>query len=105
MGTSGRIRRLSIQRLQAAEGGALVEAAAAWAAGEVVIGGVLELEGAEGAPETVAEGAALAAEAADVPDDPIAEDEGEEDAEVEEHEHREGDVDHGEASGDGVGRA
>ncbi len=80
--------------LQTAEWDALVEAAAAGAAGEIFGSGVFVLEGAEGAAEAVAEGLALAAEAGEAPGDPIAEDEREECAEVDEHHHRERGVHH-----------
>jgi hypothetical protein len=87
---------------EGSEGGALVQAAAVGAAGEEVVGGVFELEGAEGAAETVLESLALDAQAADVPDDPIGEDQGEEAAEIDEDHLGQGSADHGEASGSGV---
>jgi hypothetical protein len=91
--------------LQGAEGRALIQAAATGAAGEKVVGVVLELEGAEGAAEAMAEGLALQAEAADVPDDPIGEDQGKEAAEIDEYHQGERRADHRDASGAGVGSA
>ena len=89
-----RSARRVLPRLQAAEAIALIQAAAAWAAGEHFVGEILELATASGAAVDVAKGEAFAPLAAPFEDEPGSENTGQQAAEADENEDAERDANH-----------
>ena len=89
-----RSARRVLPRLQAAEAIALIQAAAARAAGEHFVGEILELATASGAAVDVAKGEAFAPLAAPFEDEPGSENTGQQAAEADENEDAEGDANH-----------
>ena len=83
-----------LPRLQAAEAVALIQAAAAWAAGEHFVGEILELATASGAAIDVAKGEAFATLAAPFEDEPGSENTGQQVAEADENQDAERDANH-----------